>query len=144
MNPKIPSSAQADWDSGRKIQAIKAVREATGLGLDEARRILESGTLDPGRQDIAPGQPLPADVRAALETGNKIEAIRLLRESTGLGLKEAKERVEAAGTDVRSSQAGVAPGLAPGEIPRGGNRFPGVIVVAVAVALAAWFLLRSG
>jgi ribosomal protein L7/L12 len=35
-----------------------------------------------------------AEVRAALERGNKIEAIKLVRERTGLGLKEAKDLVE--------------------------------------------------
>ena len=35
-----------------------------------------------------------AIVAAALVGGNKIEAIKLVREQTGLGLKEAKELVE--------------------------------------------------
>jgi large subunit ribosomal protein L7/L12 len=43
--------------------------------------------------------PLPGDMRAAVEAelaaGRKIEAIKLLREATGLGLKDAKEAVEA-------------------------------------------------
>ncbi len=37
---------------------------------------------------------LPADVLAALQKGQKIEAIKLLREARGIGLKEAKEAVE--------------------------------------------------
>ncbi|NQD91531.1 50S ribosomal protein L7/L12 [Pseudomonas sp. CrR25] len=37
---------------------------------------------------------MPSDVVAALERGRKIEAIKLLRERRGLGLKEAKEAVE--------------------------------------------------
>jgi len=36
------------------------------------------------------------DVRAALADGNKIAAIKLVRERTGLGLREAKELVERA------------------------------------------------
>jgi hypothetical protein len=43
-------------------------------------------------------EPLPEDVMQALRNGNKIEAIKLLKEQTGLGLKEAKEQVEAAET----------------------------------------------
>ncbi|MCP5397265.1 MAG: ribosomal protein L7/L12 [Sphingomonadaceae bacterium] len=35
------------------------------------------------------------EVQAALAAGRKIEAIKLVREKTGLGLKEAKELVEA-------------------------------------------------
>jgi len=34
------------------------------------------------------------EVRAALGAGRKIDAIKLVRERTGLGLKEAKELVE--------------------------------------------------
>lgn len=39
-------------------------------------------------------QDLPAEVIAALERGQKIEAIKLLRELKGIGLKEAKEAVD--------------------------------------------------
>jgi hypothetical protein len=37
----------------------------------------------------------PAEVIEALEQGHKIEAIRRMREKTGLGLKESKDAVEA-------------------------------------------------
>lgn len=37
-----------------------------------------------------------SEVRDALERGSKIEAIKLVRERTGLGLREAKELVERA------------------------------------------------
>lgn len=39
--------------------------------------------------------PYIAEVRALLERNRKIEAIKLYREHTGLGLKEAKDAVEA-------------------------------------------------
>lgn len=39
-------------------------------------------------------QDLPPDVLEALHAGRKIEAIKLLRERRGLGLKEAKQTVE--------------------------------------------------
>lgn len=38
---------------------------------------------------------LPADVVNAINAGRKIEAIKLLREARGLGLKEAKHAVDA-------------------------------------------------
>ncbi|MCB0346565.1 MAG: ribosomal protein L7/L12 [Bdellovibrionales bacterium] len=38
---------------------------------------------------------VPQDVIVALERGSKIEGIKLLREHRGIGLKEAKEAVEA-------------------------------------------------
>ena len=37
---------------------------------------------------------LPTDVVSAIEANQKIKAIKLLREATGLGLKEAKHAVE--------------------------------------------------
>ena len=38
---------------------------------------------------------LSSQAIAALQSGNKIEAIKLVREATGLGLKEAKDAVDA-------------------------------------------------
>jgi len=40
-------------------------------------------------------QQLPPSAVSALHAGNKMEAIKLTREATNLGLKEAKELVEA-------------------------------------------------
>ena len=40
---------------------------------------------------------LPPRAQEALAAGKKIEAIKLVREATGLGLKEAKELVDRAG-----------------------------------------------
>lgn len=39
-------------------------------------------------------QDLPEEALAALESGSKIEAIKIVREQQGIGLKEAKELVE--------------------------------------------------
>jgi ribosomal protein L7/L12 len=41
-----------------------------------------------------PGKNLPAQVREALERGEKIQAIRRYREVTGIGLREAAELIE--------------------------------------------------
>jgi hypothetical protein len=40
------------------------------------------------------GGDMPADVQALLAQGKKLEAIKRVRELTGLGLKEAKDYVE--------------------------------------------------
>ena len=42
-----------------------------------------------------PAPTIPSQAIAELHQGRKIEAIRLVREAQGLGLKEAKEAVEA-------------------------------------------------
>ena len=78
-------------------------------------------------------QDLPGQVVAALERGQKIEAIRLLRELRGLGLKEAKDLVEGCGTD--RQMAGVS------VVQSGGHGgivwWLGLLVLGAAVAW--WF-----
>lgn len=158
MPAQIPQKILKHWRSGRKIDAIKQLREQSGLGLKEARDLLEASdgpdfvhqgaarqtqvsrpVRDP--RDPAGTVPLsalssiktttttvngktttrvtvsgdhaeaiealmsganavPAEIRAEVEDamarGNKIEAIKLLRDATGLGLAQAKEHIDAA------------------------------------------------
>jgi Ribosomal protein L7/L12 C-terminal domain len=55
----------------------------------------------PGDPGILPGPPqyadprLPPEFYAALQSGKMINAIKVYREVTGVGLKEAKDQVEA-------------------------------------------------
>ncbi len=53
----------------------------------------------PGTAPLLDSQDIPADVQAeildSLHKGHKIEAIKRLREQTGLGLKECKDLVDA-------------------------------------------------
>ncbi len=71
---------------GRLISSSDGVLRDTRL--DQARR----QDLSSRFEDIAPAQQ--AAVRAALAAGKKIEAIKIVRENTKLGLREAKELVE--------------------------------------------------
>lgn len=91
--------------AGQKVEAIRLLREATGMGLAEARDAVEAaarGTPLPPhsalvhRQAPAPvlAGDLPDDVRAAASAGDRLRAIKLLRERTGLGLKEAKDALD--------------------------------------------------
>ena len=84
---------------GRKIEAIKIVREKTGLGLKEAKDLVETpGWADTPGSLHAPA-PAPPDrmeeVHALVAANQLINAIKLYRELTGVGLKEAKEAVDA-------------------------------------------------
>jgi ribosomal protein L7/L12 len=45
-------------------------------------------------QGLDPYSDVPAPVVAALQRGEKVEAIKQYRIATGVGLKEAKDRVE--------------------------------------------------
>ena len=85
---------------GRKITAIQWVRLRTGLGLKEARDVVESmitGTLDHRVEHVRglDEADFQAQLLVELAAGRKIEAIRLYREHTGLGLKEAKDAIDA-------------------------------------------------
>lgn len=88
--------------SGKQIEAIKLVRERFGLGLKEAKDMVDGlarGGTTEFQVTFQPTAPLATDhegdVRRLLAAGNKIEAIKRVREQTGLGLKEAKDLVEA-------------------------------------------------
>jgi ribosomal protein L7/L12 len=88
-------------EQGRKIEAIELLRENTGISLAEAKAQIEQlsaeteGQVPPAERTGLDTPGLPEDVLALARGGRKIEAIKLLREQTGLGLKEAKERIEA-------------------------------------------------
>jgi len=92
----------------QKIYAIKLFRETFGVGLKEAKDAVdameEGRSLDlSGMQILTSSTPvnLPsnaeniAEIQNLLRGGSKIEAIKRFREITGVGLKEAKDAVEA-------------------------------------------------
>jgi ribosomal protein L7/L12 len=98
--------------AGEKIQAIKRWRELTGLGLAESKAAVDAlfaqglpallqsvpqghGSLPPPTSRGQPSPELVLEARQLVATGKKIEAIKRWREATGLGLKEAKDAVEA-------------------------------------------------
>jgi len=106
-------------------------------------------------------QNLPPEVADALAKGNLIEAIKLLRQRTNLGLAEAKDLIVAlqkqgnvkVGMTTHSRKVpgpahreGIQhrPGLSPGEVPRrsGGAIAVAIVLAAlVAIGAAAYFNL---
>lgn len=83
----------------RKLEAIKRLRETRGLGLSEATAEVErlSGTLAAVRPPppLPRSRPIDAEVRLLAQSGQRIAAIRLLRERNRLGLKQAKDLLDA-------------------------------------------------
>lgn len=87
---------------GQIIMAIKRYREIYGVGLAAAKDAVEA--IRDGEDVHTPPTPLTADVgnlvgnvaevRRLIAAGRKIEAIKLFRETFGVGLKEAKDAVE--------------------------------------------------
>ncbi len=115
---QIPPEVLAAWSRGDEVDAIRTLRERTGLGLKEAKAALESGEYSVLLSPLVHPTALPPSVHAAIASGSKIEAIKLTREATGLGLKEAKEAVEAAATGAPVSAQQSPHRLGPGEVPR--------------------------
>ena len=138
--PSLPQPVQDALQRGNLVEAIKLMRADTGMGLKETKDALEAymrGEPPPGGFAPTPlptGAPLPAPVQEALDQGNKIEAVRRLRGLTGMGLKEAKDAVEAAGAGPGASE-----GLSPGQV-RSSNGLWWLAALAV-LALAAFALL---
>lgn len=104
--PDVVDEALRIAQQGNKIAAIKHVRERTGLGLREAKDVVEAAERGE-RQRIAPAAPAAAaagdgsngalddaELRALVAEGQKIQAIKRVREHTGWGLAEAKDYVE--------------------------------------------------
>lgn len=100
---RIPAAAAAALAKGLRIEAIKLVREANhGVDLRGAMEAVDA--FASGKRNFAVDAPslaatasfngLPAEALAALSQGQLIEAIKIVREASGLGLKEAKDLVE--------------------------------------------------
>jgi ribosomal protein L7/L12 len=91
---------------GQTIEAIRMVREMTGLGLKEAKDYVDALPNAPPMMTVARQMVMAASGGAGVSTsvrteaaalvarGQMIEAITLVRERTGMGLKEAKDYVE--------------------------------------------------
>ncbi len=97
MTPAPHEAILAEVKGGNKIAAIKLCREATGMGLAEAKEWVEKLETSPD----AALSPVPeagalSPVADLLFAGEKIAAIKLYREQVkpGAGLKESKKAVE--------------------------------------------------
>ncbi len=127
---------------GRTVEAIKLLRGTT-LGLRDAMQIIDAykrGIAASTDARVTAGS-LPPDVKEALERGNKIEAIKRFRVQTRVGLKEAKDAIDAVqrGTNARPAAPG---GYSPGEVPRSQN-FAWVLVALVIAAFAGYYFLHG-
>lgn len=234
MPTQIPPEILQRWQSGHKIEAIQQLREQYGLGLKQAKDLLEASDepdflqpdmpesarieamqqlraqlermdmkdatqlLDQLNQANASGKSsfttikthitsvngkttktvtvsgdhakaiemqlsraaaVPEEARTKVEEamarGSKLEAIKLLREATGLGLAQAKEHIDAAMDGIaldwqslqRQSVRASAPnsvqpgGPSPGEVPRGQSVLLWLLVLAMAV-VGIWYYFK--
>jgi ribosomal protein L7/L12 len=94
--PSLNNRVIALVSDGRKIEAIKLYRDLTGAGLKEAKDAVEA--LERGDSPASTSGRATeddADFLDLLRAGQKIRAIKLYRDKTGVGLADAKNAVEA-------------------------------------------------
>ena len=91
LSSDVLSQIETAMSDGRKIEAVKIYREATGAGLAEAKHFVENM----GRNGDVDMPTMVAAVTDALANGEIIPAIKAYREATGSSLKEAKDFVDA-------------------------------------------------
>ena len=99
---KFPPEAVAAKLGDERLLAIKLVREANpGMGLREAMDAVDAhdprqhGFVVGPTSTATNGNGLPAEAIAALSRGQVVEAVKIVRDKTGLGLKESKDMVDA-------------------------------------------------
>jgi ribosomal protein L7/L12 len=95
---KVSPNIAEQLKKGNKIEAIKLLREENGIGLKEAKElidnILDNKTLPEVNTQTQENYSMSYNVLNHLRAGKKIDAIKALRQETGLGLKDAKDAVE--------------------------------------------------
>ncbi len=132
LSPEVVAAIE----SGRTIEAIKLLRESTGIGLTEAKEAVDAyirrRNLPPATSapEPLPSRDVPAGVLEALRNGNKIEAVRRAREEQGLSLRDAKLFVDLLEAKEPSAPSGSAAPIA----PRKSSALMGFVVLVVIVA----------
>ena len=129
MSPELPESVVEAIAAGRSVEAIKRLREATGMSLADAKAAIDRyATTDASDQEPS------AEVLAALAAGRKLEAIKLFRDQTGVGLRDARIRIEALQKTLPDN---------PSTSSTGGLRSLLSLLVAIAVLVAVYAWLTS-
>jgi hypothetical protein len=136
----LPDNVLAALQRGNIVEAIKLLRESTGLGLKEAKDLIDQHVRGEPTSPATGPSPglLPPAVVAALRRGDKIEAIRLLRQATGVGLKEAKDTVES----FQSENPGQLGQRSPGQVPKSSVSI-WLIAALAALAILAYVFFRD-
>ncbi len=134
--------------AGDKIAAIKAYREATGAGLAEAKdavELIEAGKAALPRVAAQPEGEAGRRMAELIVAGDTLESIKLCREATGLGLKEAKAVVDTMAAELKRGGATRAiPRSAAVERPRvSSTRLIPVVLALVVFAAAIVALLLA-
>lgn len=145
----FPAEAIAAIAQGQTIAAIKQVREANSLDLRTAKEAVDAYVAGNREFTVLPSAPpelderrngFPAEAEAALARGQTLEAVKIVREKYRIGLKEAKDLVDAQ----RRRHAGPSAPPSP-TISRDRMDWPRVLAVAALAACGAalWWWQRA-
>ena len=134
MKHQIPAEALAAWDRGDRIDAIRLLREETGVGLKEAHDALASGafhvTAAATAARVSPVTPSAPAAAQALAQGRLLDALRATRAAQAQGTAPAQAQAKVA-TEALPQPSDLAPGEVP---PSRGWGWLGL----VALGLLAW------
>jgi hypothetical protein len=158
----LPPEVVEAWRKGRKIEAIRLLREKTGAGLAEAKAAVEAlersegkasaglemkGALPEVISALSSLGAVPPEVADAWRRGDKMAALKWLREQSRTGAAVGKRQTTpGAAATMDAPKAASAklsspgPGreaLSPGEVPRA-KRGHWLFVVLALVLVAVW------
>ena len=161
MNPRpLPPQVVAALKVGHKMEAIKELQMATGVGLKEARDWIEAfqraGPAAAAAPPPAADRPgmnvkgthrIPIEAVNAMRDGRVIEAIRILRASGNYGLAEAKGIIDQALREMPHARpvhthTARRRGLSPGEVARDGGAGKWLALLCIAAVVIAFVLYR--
>jgi ribosomal protein L7/L12 len=91
----LPYSVIQALKQGQTIEAIKRLRNLTGLGLKEAKEAIDAYQNDDSLAPLVNSDGFSPPLFEALQSGNKLEAIRILHAQGSHSLIQAKEFVDA-------------------------------------------------
>jgi ribosomal protein L7/L12 len=82
--------------SGNKLMAVKWVIDNTGWGLKQSKDLVDEveAVFIQEKLKTGLGATLEQQVRSLIDSRNLIEAIKLVKETLNIGLKEAKDIVD--------------------------------------------------
>lgn len=107
LPPQTLTEIEGLLRQGQKISAIKVFRDATGVGLAEAKAAVERMELGlpagagPAADAAAKLTPqMVSELEHLIVEGRKIEAIKVYRETTGCSLAESKAAMDDLERDV--------------------------------------------
>ncbi|MFT3787693.1 MAG: hypothetical protein QM770_16245 [Tepidisphaeraceae bacterium] len=141
LTPDQERSIREAIAADRLIEAIKLYREATNVGLAEAKAAVEAMRDGVPLASTQPLSRVPGlteaqqnEIRDKILAGQKIEAIRLHRAATGMDLFNAKQAVEALEVQLRAS------GQHPAIPQRGGCLGLVLLPLAVPIVVLRWLV----